>query len=177
MARSASPCAEQATHDDSVELTALAAVEAPSDVPLAADAGGFASSWTTLRDALARSLPEEVVAAACKPAGWSTACEEMAAGLPRLVESFPESFRDWLLPRVRIEAEAILHEATRLRMSRLSAMWQDLPTSDRQAWERKAARALDEYHDLLHEWRSQRLQAEPRRPLSAYFMWVRSMTL
>ena len=175
MPRSTSPCAEQETHDDSVESATLAAIEAPSDVPVAADDGGFESSWNTLREALARSLPEEVVVSACKPAGWAPACEEMAAGLPRLVE-FPASFRDWLQPRVRIEAEAILHEATRLRMSRLPAMWQDLPESERQAWERRAARALDEYQDLLHEWRSLRLQAEPRRPLSAYFMWVRSLS-
>ena len=145
-----------------------------NDAPSASIACGIESSWAKLREALAKSLPEEVLSAAGTPAGWASACEEMAAGLPHLAESFPEVIRDWLLPRVGSEAEAILREAQRQRTKRLYQMWRDLPDSERKVWEGKASRARDEYADLLHEWRCHRLQDEPKRPQSAYFLWVRS---
>ena len=95
----------------------------------------------------------------------------MAAGLPHLAESFPEAIRDWLLPRVAIEAEAILREAWR---QRLPDQWRDLPESERKVWEEQASRARDQDAHLLHEWRCLRLQDEPKRPRSAYFLWVQS---
>jgi len=139
------------------------------------DVSDIEKVWTPLRNALASSLPDDMLYAITGPTAWKSACSQVSVMMKQAAQSLPESVREWLLARVDAEAETLLTVAQREHGQRILSMWRDMPEAERSSWEAQAVIEKTEYEKQAWEWRQGLLQHEPKRPRSAYFLWANTI--
>ena len=139
------------------------------------DASEIEKVWIPLRNALANSMPDDMLDAVTGPIAWKSACSQVYVMMTQAAQSLPEIAREWLLPRVEVEVDALLRVVQSQRGQRLIDMWRDMPEAERSRWEAQAANEKTKYETLVRERAKGRLQHEPMRPRAAFFLWVNAM--